>query len=180
MRSMLLTCAVVLCLPTVGSSGQSQNVRIEPFPESPYLNATRTGLELHIDFIVSNDSARSLTVTRVELSVFGRDGRLAQRRFVSAANGGPNSGLLTIPRREIGPGGKLTLFNPFYLFDPDLEIGRAVFEFTLYRAGPDCDRGHPRERRAAVGSGSPQSPPVLPFLTVLVSLRQTSIVRRWE
>ena len=130
MRSMLLTCAVVLCLPTVGSSGQSQNVRIEPFPESPYLNATRTGLELHIDFIVSNDSARSLTVTRVELSVFGRDGRLAQRRFVSAANG-PNSGLLTIPRREIGPGGKLTLFNPFYLFDPDLEIGRAVFEFTL-------------------------------------------------
>ena len=131
MRSMLLTCAVVLCLPTVGSSGQSQNVRIEPFPESPYLNATRTGLELHIDFIVSNDSARSLTVTRVELSVFGGDGRLAQRRFVSAANGVPNSGLLTIPRREIGPGGKLTLFNPFYLFDPDLEIGRAVFEFTL-------------------------------------------------
>ena len=103
MRSMVLTCAVVLCLPIAGSVGQSPDVRIEPFPERPYLNATRGGLELHNDFIVSNDTARSLTVTRVEMSVFGRDGRLAQRRFVSAANGGPNSGLLTIPRREVGP-----------------------------------------------------------------------------
>ncbi len=140
MRSMLVTCALVLCLPIVGSVGQSPDVRIEPFPERPYLNATRGGLELHNDFIVSNDTARSLTVTRVEMSVFGRDGRLAQRRFVSAANGGPNSGLLTIPRREIRAGEKLTLFNPFHLLDADLEIGRAVFEFTLAGASGTLKR----------------------------------------
>ncbi|MYN66848.1 MAG: M23 family metallopeptidase [Acidobacteria bacterium] len=143
MRSMVLTCAVVLCLPIAGSVGQSPDVRIEPFPERPYLNATRGGLELHNDFIVSNDTARSLTLTRVEMSVFGRDGRLVQRRFVSAANGGPNSGLLTIPRREVGPGEKLTLFNPFHVLDADLEIGRAVFEFTLAGAEATVTRSVP-------------------------------------
>ena len=219
MRSMLLTCALVLCLAIVGSVGQSPDVRIEPFPERPYLNATRGGLELHNDFIVTNDSARPLTVTRVEMSVFGRDGRRQRsrrrgrergprqphrRRRVALPPAAPGCSERTVagqsrrhrprerrvqrpgpPARWVGGGpdrrsrdpGRSTwrdrLLRRHRIPRPrPLPLGerrrparrpraaRAVRTVQprrgepnrVHRAGPDCNRRHPRERRGAIAS----------------------------
>ena len=136
----LLTRRLVLVLATsalsVGQAfGQTEDLRVEPFPTAPYFNETRMGLELHNDFVISNNSARSATITRIELAVFDDEGRLAQRKFVSARNGGAVGGLRTIPRVDIAPGQQLTLFNPFYQFDHALEIGHLAFTFDFLLDG---------------------------------------------
>jgi len=151
----LLYGQVLFCATEV----RAQGVSLEVVPETPLLEVPDTGLRMSVDLLVGNETLDSLWITRLELRVLDTSGHLIQRRFLDERNG---SGLRSLPDTRIEPGGTITLFNPFDLFEPwrDLDL----VEFVVELRDVSGDRRHRATARASPVVYEPLVDLVLPVV----------------
>lgn len=99
-------------------------VSLHTIPAAPLVEKTQTGQALNFDLVVVNDAKGPLKISEIEATVLAPDGSMvAQRRL--AQNG---ASITTVPQREIAPGAKLVVFNPFHEFEADLTLETIRYE----------------------------------------------------
>ncbi|HEU4535297.1 MAG TPA: M23 family metallopeptidase, partial [Polyangiaceae bacterium] len=92
-------------------------------------NATKL---LNFDFVLESRSSEAWTIAAIEVSVYDARGALVLRKFING--NGFNPGVRTLPDRRVEPGGSIAVFNPFYVFDAEVEPAELRYEFTLEAA----------------------------------------------
>lgn len=102
-----------------------QVLKITTRPENMYIEKTTAGQVLNCDFIVENVTDENWRITIIEISVFDASGKLAARKFVDESGS-----IQTIPNRELKGKTSALVFNPFFLFDHNLELCTLHYRFT--------------------------------------------------
>ncbi len=111
------------------SSVQAQAVKITVKPNPIYIEKTSAAQNLNFDFILENTTKESLSLSKVEVSVFDSKDKLVLRKFIDG--NGVRPSIMTVPNRELEAHTPLLIFNPFYSFLSDAELTRMVYEFTF-------------------------------------------------
>ena len=125
----LITCGVLLVGPYL--AGDAVQVRVAPDPA--YVERDVAGQYLNWDFRIANNTGDRIVLTRLEMSILDRTGRLVSRQFLSA-EGAVRPAIETVPRREIEAGAESDLFNPFHTIDPALPVETLQFAFEFQGA----------------------------------------------
>ncbi|MEO5903732.1 MAG: M23 family metallopeptidase, partial [Gemmatimonadaceae bacterium] len=86
--------------------------------------------------LLRNNSADTIMVEAINVSVYDRDQRLVLRRLID--DNGSSPSIETVPRRRIAPGGRILIFNPFHTFTTETELHELRYEFRL-RSGKRSD-----------------------------------------
>lgn len=95
-----------------GLIGNAQsNIKIEHSPANPLKEKINNQYSLNFDFIIENNSKDSLKLTRLEVSLFDKDNKLIQQKFLD--NNGTAPSINTIPTIQWNGVSKELLFNPF-------------------------------------------------------------------
>ena len=127
-----LALAALASAPAAAQTGAIP-VGIGIAPDPPHVVRHAESQALNFDFRIVNQSPETLTVVRIDLSVFDSAGQRVLRRFLWS-EGAMKPGLLTVPERVVPPGATLGLFNPFPNFEPGLPLDRLEFTFRLQAA----------------------------------------------
>lgn len=102
-------------------------VAITALPATPLIEKTKSGQALNFDILLQNDGKEAVTIEKVEATVLAPDGAMvAQRRL--ASNG---ESIELLVQRELKPGEKIVIFNPFPDFDADLALDAIRYDFTF-------------------------------------------------
>ncbi len=118
---------MILLLPLLAALDTARIV-VTPRPERAYVE-TRVQQNLNFDFQVENRTADTLRLRSVEVSVLDRAGRLVLRRFVDG--NGVRPGIGTVPDRAWAGGATGLVFNPFYAWDPEVELAELRYRFRF-------------------------------------------------
>jgi hypothetical protein len=136
---------------------------------------------LNFDFVVRNDGADTVDVTRIELSVYDEAGGLQVRKLVN--QNGPSPSVLTLlPVRTFAPGAEGMIFNPFFEFPREVRLARLTYDIELQPRGEDRASSvvtvvvEPRPYR----SGTPLAMPVHGRVLVWDGHDFYSHHRRWD
>ncbi|MFV5703712.1 M23 family metallopeptidase [Flavobacterium sp. XS2P12] len=110
----------------VGLIASAQNnIKIEHKPENPIKEKINNQCNLNFDFIVENNSKDTLKLTRLEVSVFDKNNKLIQQKFLD--NNGTAPSINTIPNIQWNSVSKDLLFNPF----PEVNAITEKLEYTF-------------------------------------------------
>jgi len=102
-------------------------ITLTTIPPTPLIERTKSGQALNFDLVITNSGASAITIEEIEASVLNaKDALVLQRRLMS--NG---ASIETIPNRRIEPGARLVVFNPFYEFEPDVDLKKIRFDLTF-------------------------------------------------
>ena len=123
----------VFALPAP-TTAQPAGVRVTTLPAVPVVERDEHQQLLNFDFSLQNESGHPREVVRIEVAVYDRQDRLVRRQFIWAS-GAASPALLTVPDRVVPPGQRLSLFNPFYAFPSNIEIGRLHYQFVFETRG---------------------------------------------
>jgi murein DD-endopeptidase MepM/ murein hydrolase activator NlpD len=127
--------SLIACgLLAVGTYEAPDAIQVRVVPDPAYVERDAGGQYLNWDFRISNNTGDRAVLTRFEMSVLDKAGRLVSRRFLSA-EGAIRPGIETVARREIEAGAESDLFNPFHTIDPALPVETLRFSFQ-FQAGP--------------------------------------------
>jgi hypothetical protein len=103
------------------------SVAITVLPATPLIEKTKSGQSLNFDLLLQNDGSETVTIEEVEATVLAPDGALvAQRRLASNGNS-----IELLLQRELKPGEKMVVFNPFPELERDLDLGTIRYDFTF-------------------------------------------------
>ena len=91
------------------------SVQVKVHPERPLIERSACCQLLNFDLELRSPGTDTLTITRIDLTVLNRDGRMVSRRHVSGNGMIPS--IATLPNRRLVPGRATTIYNPFYSFD---------------------------------------------------------------
>lgn len=105
------------------------NVTITSKPEKLFIEKGDHILIINSDFLVTNNSADSLTLTKLSLNVFDNNNVLVYSRFLD--NNGTSPSILTIPNRNLNGTSSQLIFNPFTDFSSSLPLYKLVYEFIF-------------------------------------------------
>ena len=120
---------ILLFFFTYTFAAAQTKIVISPRPEVLFLEQGEKNNYLNFDFLIENTTTDTLTLTKILVTVFNKNNRIIHQRFLD--NNGTAPGINTIPNKVFaGPTTKL-IFNPFSVFDPDLELNKLAFEFTF-------------------------------------------------
>lgn len=102
----------------------SASVAICSTPKQILIEKTKNGQELSFDFLLENKTESNLELTKINVSVFNKNGNLVVRK--SAWSGLeatlPGSFIVESKRTKL-------LLNPFYSFHSSIELSRLKYEF---------------------------------------------------
>ena len=101
-------------------------VTISTIPPTPLIETTKSGQAVNFDLLITNDSAAAVTIDAIEATVLNEEGAMVLQRRL-AANG---ASIETVPNREIAPGAKLVVFNPFPEFESDIPLHAIRYDVT--------------------------------------------------
>jgi peptidase M23-like protein len=102
-------------------------VSLTTLPPTPLIETTKNGQALNFDLLLENMGDAKVAIAQVEATVLGaNDAIVTQRRL--AENG---DSIATLPQREIEPGAKIVVFNPFAQFEADLALARIRYDVTF-------------------------------------------------
>jgi hypothetical protein len=102
------------------------SVTITTIPATPLIELTKNGQALNFDLLLENRGSTALTVEEVEATVLDAKGAMVlQRRLTSNGNS-----IATLPNRELAPGKKLVIFNPFPELDGEVELHTIRYDVT--------------------------------------------------
>jgi hypothetical protein len=102
------------------------SVTITTIPATPLIEQTKSGQALNFDLLLENSGSAAVTIDEVEATVLDAKGAMVlQRRLTSNGNS-----IATLPNRELAPGKKLVIFNPFPEFDGDVELHAIRYDIT--------------------------------------------------
>jgi hypothetical protein len=98
-------------------------------PRQIFIERDTAGQYLNFDFMIENLTDAPIQISRVEVSVYDGQNKLAFRRAIDS--GGFSPAIQTIPNREIAAKQTVLVFNPFHTFEPYLDLARLLFDFTF-------------------------------------------------
>jgi hypothetical protein len=90
---------------------------------------------VNCDLLFHNNTAKRLTLDRIQVSVFDSAGALELKRFIDTNGFSPS--IQTIAHRTIAPNGEILVFNPFFEFDQAMDLTRLEFEATFSEKNSD-------------------------------------------
>src|SRR5690349_12271821 len=100
---------------------------LSTLPKTPLVETTKSGQALNFDLVIDNDTQAKLVVDEIEATVLDANGAIVTQRRVQW-NG---ASILTIPSREVEPGKRLVIFNPFHTFESDLALRTIRYDITF-------------------------------------------------
>ena len=112
----------------LGQTG-SDSIRVKVHPTHPLIERSACCQLLNFDVELTSPGTDTLTITRIDVSVFNADGRMVARRHVSGNGMVPS--IATVPNRRLTRGRATTVYNPFYSFDLSAPIHEMGLTFTL-------------------------------------------------
>lgn len=117
---------IVLIFGLTALVANAQNkIKIEYKPEHPLKEKIGGQSSLNFDFIIENQSTDSLKLTRLEVSIFDKQNKLIQQKFLD--NNGTAPSINTIPNIQWNSVSTNLLFNPF----PDVNSMTDKLEYTF-------------------------------------------------
>ncbi len=111
---------------TLSEQASKIELGITAKPEKIYIEKSTAGQVLNCDFIVENLSDEKWRIKKTEVSVFDSAGKLVTRKFVDESGS-----IQTIPNRELEGKTSALIFNPFFLFDQQVELQTLRYKFTF-------------------------------------------------
>lgn len=124
--------ALALFAGLSSAQGADAVVAITARPQPAYIERGATAQYLNFDFIVESLTDQKLLIAGVELAVFDQKGLLVLKRFVDG--NGTKPSVATLAGQEVAGKQKLLVINPFHTFDPQVELHRLRYTFTLTTA----------------------------------------------
>ena len=110
------------------SLGQQQ-ITITARPQKIFIEKGENKQVVNFDFLVSNGSKDSFTLTMIMVSVLDKNNKLIHARFLD--NNGTAPSIFLIPNRKFnGPSTEL-IFNPFTDFTATMPLNTLSYEFTF-------------------------------------------------
>jgi hypothetical protein len=100
---------------------------LSTLPATPLIETTKSGQALNFDLVIENSGDAKLVVDEIEATVLDASGALVTQRRLQW-NG---ASILTLPQREIEPGKKIVVFNPFHEFESDLALRTLRYDVTF-------------------------------------------------
>jgi murein DD-endopeptidase MepM/ murein hydrolase activator NlpD len=123
----LLLLLVLTFLPSVKTNNDAVKITVKP--QQVYIERRALRQLINFDFRVENLSKETLLIQKIELSVFDKKDKLILRKFLDDNGTRPN--IQTIANREVEAKKAQLIFNPFYDFDADVELGKLRYTFSL-------------------------------------------------
>ncbi|MGH2664214.1 M23 family metallopeptidase [Flavobacterium sp.] len=120
-KNLLCGIAVLISLTVSAQTG----IKIEHKPEQPIKEKTGNQYSLNFDFIIQNNSADTLRLTRLEVRLLDKNNILLQQKFLD--NNGTAPSINTIPENQWNGVSKSLLFNPF----PEINSVTDKLEYTF-------------------------------------------------
>jgi Peptidase family M23 len=137
LRTAILSLMSVL---TVNFQGQAnppvvlpQTLRILFRPAQPYIETRKKQQLLNFDLLVENRSPHLYHLVAIKLRVFDHANKLEEEREINE-NGFP-SALAAVGTISLAARSSIDLFQPFFSFDPDLELTRLHFDLFFMQDG---------------------------------------------
>ncbi len=120
----------ILILLASGITAISQNrISIKAKPEKVFIEKGESRQFLNFDFLVTNHSNDTVTLTKVSVSVFDKNNRLISSRFLD--NNGTAPSITLIPNREFMGASSKLIFNPFADFNLTTALSQLKYEWTF-------------------------------------------------
>ncbi len=127
MNKLLGTVSMIFFL---GFPSLSQDkISVEPRPVSIYIEQGENKQSLNFDFLVKNNSADTLKLSKVSVFVYDQKNHIIHSRFLD--NNGTAPSIHTIPDREFKGKETKLIFNPFTEFDLTMTLGKMMFELIF-------------------------------------------------
>jgi hypothetical protein len=104
---------------------------------------------LNFDFVMRNEGADTLEISRIELSVYDAAGGLQLRKLVNENGPSPSARILA-PDRVLAPGAEGMVFNPFVEFPAEVQLVRLRYDVEFRARRADGERGEPVVRTVEV------------------------------
>ncbi len=98
-------------------------------PEKIFIERGEEKQSLNFDFVVSNNTADTLSVAKLELSVYDPHNKLVLSRFLDENGTAP--GILVIPNRVFKGRSSLLIFNPFAELGLAIPLSKLVYQWTF-------------------------------------------------
>lgn len=122
--------SVMLIILAFSVTAVSQNkISIKAKPDKVLIEKGDNRQFVNFDFLVTNNSNDSFTLTKISVAVLDKSNRLISSRFLD--NNGTAPSITLIPNREfMGPSSKL-IFNPFADFSLTTALSQLKYEWTF-------------------------------------------------
>ena len=116
----------LLCLASAPPAF-GDGVEITVLPKNPLVEAGRNEQRVNFELLLQNTTREPLELSSLEMSVLAPDGSLvAQRRL-----GQNGESIATVPSRQLAPGARVVVFNPFSAFEREVPLDRLRFELVF-------------------------------------------------
>ena len=76
--------------------------------------------------LIHNNSSEPLRINKIQVPVYDAAGAIAFRRYLDEK--GRPSGVSTLSERVVPPSSAISVFNPFYSFNPEISLVRLHYE----------------------------------------------------
>lgn len=90
---------------------------------------------INFDFLISNNSTDTLSISKISVSVYDANNRLVHSRFLDGNGTAPS--IQTIPNRDFSGISAELIFNPFTEFNPGMLLRKMEYEFTFLNQNQD-------------------------------------------
>jgi murein DD-endopeptidase MepM/ murein hydrolase activator NlpD len=118
--SILFFSNAVVSQPKVSIVPKPANILIERGENKQYIN---------FDFLVTNHTNDTLTITKLMVSVFDNTNKLIHSRFLD--NNGTAPSINLIPNRKFNSPSSYLIFNPFADFSLTMPLSKLIYEWTF-------------------------------------------------
>lgn len=104
------------------------SIKIEP--EKAYFEEGRDSLDLNIDFIITGLTEENLMIKFIKVAIYDKSDKLITFRHLNH-NAVGTAGIHTIGKYEIKGKETFDLFNPFFSFNKNMQIGYLRYMLTF-------------------------------------------------
>lgn len=147
---------LVVPLPLAAQT-PAPGVHVSARPATPIIELTSAGQDVGTDLVIGNQTADTLELARIRVTVRNGRGDLVLQKEV----GHNGETIQSIPNRIVPPGGRLLVFNPLFAFPRDVALRSVRFDLWF-------DAGGVEEKHTASVEISPR--PATAAITLVLPL----------
>lgn len=133
---MILTLVTSPAMVAQNDSDRDNNDKVAEIsvaPDTIYITDEGYINTLAFDFHLNPTTQDTYSIFEVHCDVLDKNGKRVTSRHLRYGGLAPST--LTIPNRELKPGKRIVVFNPFHFFSKDIDLSVMRFSFTFATAG---------------------------------------------